>query len=452
MVACRRTIGISFHNGRDHLAVDCTSMRVERLKRWHWALVGCFLGLVVAWAWGSVQESAGLLASPTLGAEEFERLLGEGLFHGHPWVKDIRLHRDGDRDWVTMKVLRPDPKDPHPKNPRRYRYVGEQLNATTPFMPDFREFPTQTVMIRINPSAISKAHNLGKHENEGALPLWVNGAAARVDEIAARLHLENWNIQTGDWADPGSSAQVGLTLRPAHYDMMIVLSAKQQTPPTASELNVKFNRHDVPLSGPSVVSSGLVFKASIPRDYFVGGDKQIFEFSRSGAPVRIWEIRLIDPTYSVADYLAFLRQSRPDLSFGSAWWETGWVRYTLCALIGAALFAGCAPFFVLLFLGAQSKSLDGEYDLDRFKGEAAKEASTANAEVELDLTALEAKVAEGLRPRIAASAAEVSPPPPVKQLDGDSDRPAIVEADREAEEFQGEFYPVARPHKHEQKP
>jgi hypothetical protein len=37
-------------------------------------------------------------------------------------------------------------------------------------------------------------------------------------------------------------------------------------------------------------------------------------------------------------------------------------------------------------------------------------------------------------------------------LSGDSDRPAVVAADEEPEEYQGEFYPVARPHKHDQKP
>lgn len=425
-------------------------MRVERLKRWHWALVGCFLGLVVAWAWGSVQESAGFIAPPTLGSEEFERLLGEGPLQGRPRIKNITLHEDAGHDWVTMKVLRPDPKDPHPKNPRRYRYMSQQLNATTPFLPDFREFPTQTVMIRINPSAISKAHTLGKHENEGALPLWVNGAAARVGEIASRLDLESWKIQTGDWADPGSSAQVAVTLRPARYDVMIVLSSKQEKPPAASELSVKFNGHDVRLSGPTPASSGLAFKASIPRDSFVAGEKQTFEFSRGAEPVRIWEIRLIDPTYSVADYLAFLKRSRPELGFGSAWWEIGWVRYAMCALIGAVLFAAFAPLVVLLFLGAQGKSYDPEYDLTRFKGEAEKEAPKAKGEEEFDLAALEAKVAEGSQPRVVAPAAPS--PPPVPNLSGDSDRPAAIQVEQEPEEFQGEFYPVARPHKHDHKP
>lgn len=426
-------------------------MRVENLKRWHWALVGCFVGLVVAWAWGSVRESGGFGESPTMGAEAFERLLGEGPMQGHLRFKNITLHQDNGHNWVTMKVLGPDPSDPHPKNPRRYRYVRQQLNATTPFMPDFRQFPTQTVMIRINPSAISKAHNLGRHEDEGALPLWVNGAAARVEEVAGRLHLDGWKIQTGDWADPGDSSQMALTLRPSNYDLMIVLSTKQEKPPAASDLIVKMNGHAVPLSGPAPSSSGLAFRGTIQRDWFTGGATQSFEFSRGSQPIRLWEVRLIDPTYSVVDYLAFLKQSRPDLSFGNAWWETGWIRYAICGLIGAALFAGFAPLLVVLFIGAQGKSQDPAYDLNRFKGEAQKQSTTVKVDEELDLSALEARVAEGLKPRVAAAQAQPAASPPPAKLSGDSDRPAVIAADEEPEEYQGEYYPVARPHKHDQK-
>lgn len=414
-------------------------------------MIGCFLGLVVAWAWSNVQESGGFGDSPTMGADEFERLLGEGPMQGHPRIKNITLHHDKGHFWVTMKVLRPDPKDPHPKNPRRYRYVLEQLNATTPFMPDFREFPTQTVMLRINPSAISKAHSLGRHEDEGALALWVNGAAARVEEIAGRLRLESWKIQTGQWADPGASAQMALMLRAAHYDLMIVLSSTQEKPPAASELTVKFNDHDVPLTGPVPSSSGLAFKGSILRDWFVNGDRQAFEFSRATEPVRIWEVRLIDPTYSVADYLAFLKQTRPDLNFGNAWWETGWIRFLICAGIGGVLFAGLGPLLVLLFIGAQRRSDEPAYDLDRFKGEQKKQPVGPTAEEELDLSALEAKLTEGVSAVANTSAPIATAPTPAPKLTGGPDAAPPDESEKEPEEYQGEFYPVARhsAHKHD---
>lgn len=427
-------------------------MRVEQLKRWQWALIGCFLGLVVAWAWGGVQDSGGISDPATIGAEAFERLLREPPMQGHPRVKGITLHHEKSRYWVTLKALGPDPMDPHPKNPRRYRYVREQLNATTPFMPDFRDAPSETVMIRVNPSAISKSHGVGRHEEEGSLPLWVNGAAARLPEIPARLQLKGWKIEPGVSADPGASAEMALALRPANYQLMIVLSSKQDKPPTSNDLIVKLNGHPVALSGPAPVTSGLAFKGLLSRDGFVPGSIQSIEFSRGAEPVRIWEMRLIDPTYSVADYLSFVKQSRPELDFSSAWWETLWVRYVLCGATGGILFGLFAPLVVLLFTGAQSSNQDPAYDLDRFKGEPKQQQQTASEKSEeIDLSAMEAKLAEGLEPRASTSPQAPPPPPPAPvELRGDADRPAPIEADESPEEYKGEFYPVARhpSHKH----
>ena len=91
-------------------------MRVEQLKRWQWALIGCFLGLVVAWAWGSVQDSGGL-ASRRHRRRRVRAAAAQPPMQGHPRIKGLTLHHDESRYWVTLKVLGPDPKDPHPKNP-----------------------------------------------------------------------------------------------------------------------------------------------------------------------------------------------------------------------------------------------------------------------------------------------------------------------------------------------
>lgn len=422
-------------------------MRIEQLKRWHWALVGLCMGFVVAWAWGNVRDSGGFGDPKTVGADAFERLLKEGPLQGHPRVKGITIHQDDGRFWVSMKVLEPDPKDPHPKNPRRYRYVSEQLNATTPYMADFRDAPTQTVSVRVNPSAVSKAHGLGKHADEGALALWVNGAAARVDEIAARLHLQGWTIKSGEWADPGAGAQVGIVLRPAEYQLMVVLSSKQEKPPTLSDLTVKMNGHRLALTGPTAVISGTAFKGIVPREFLVAGDRQVLEFSRQANPVKIWEVRLIDPTYSVADYLNYLKGSRPDLGFATAWWETAWARCAVCGGGGAILFALLAPLSVLLFTGAKRADSSGDpaYDLDRFKGEATNKPSESRLEDELDLAAMEAKLAEGSEPRVAGAAGRPAAPSPAAPIELSSD-PVVraAQTDKEREDYKGEFYPVAR--------
>jgi hypothetical protein len=211
------------------------------------------------------------------------------------------------------------------------------------------------------------------------------------------------------------------------------------------------NGHDVPLSGPVATSSGPAFKATILRAWFVGGQTQALEFSRGARPVKIWEVRLIDPTYSVADYLAFLKQARPDLSFGNAWWETGWVRFALCAGAGGVLLAVFAPWVVLLFIGPQGRTRDFDYDLDRFKGGPAEQPPASATDAELDLSSLEAQVAEGSAPGAATPPSQAVAPSPPPKLGGEPDRLPLIEADNEPEEYAGEFYPVARhsSHKHD---
>jgi hypothetical protein len=426
---------------------------MEHLRRWQWAVIGLFVGIIAGWIWSSVEDS-GLSDATTLGSQQLERLLSAKPLEGRPRIKRITVHEQDGRYTVWMKVLQPDPNDPHPKNPRHYRYASERLNPTTPFLPDFRESPTQSVMWRINPSALTKPPVSGKRVAEGALPLWINGAAVRGD-VSRWMQLKDWKPGPDDGRDPGSGAEVSLALRPATYQLHIALSQAQEKPASAQDLTITFNGSPLPPAVLLKSGSGTVLETTLPREGFVAGEDQVLRFSRKDRPVKIWEIRLIDPHYSIVDYLTYAESQHPEIKFSKAWWDTAHARYLICTIGGVVFFGGIWPTIVRLLTGAQPDTgKDGEdYDLDRFKGEAPKNETLSEPLPEVDTSQMEEELAKGAKPRGAVqdqSQAESAPVP----LRAEPLAPVpIVDADRNSAEYKGEYYPVVRPagDKHEGK-
>ena len=422
-------------------------MGIEHLKRWQWAVIGLFIGLAVAWIWSSLQSSGGLRDAVTLGSEQFQRALNAPPLQGHPKIKGITVHENEGRYSVGMKVLEPDPADPHPKNPRHFRYITEWLNPTSPFLPAWRESPTQTVMWRVNPSAVASGPSAGRHSTT-ALPVWINGAAVQGGFVPG-FALKDWKIEVGQWSDPGSGAELSLPLRPATYQMMIVLSRAQEQPVSPDELTVTFNGNVLPPLVAATKASGSTFETSLPRVAFASGDTQLLRFSRKNEPVKIWEVRLIDPNYTIVDYLNYAKLKHPELNVAAAWWDAPRVKYPLCAIIGVVFFGGIWPTIVKLLTGAQGGQSNQEtaYDLSRFQGEGAKQ---NRAEPSLpdgdELSDLEAELRKSLQLQATAAAESKPPLPPAPiQMTSEPVAPAAPpEPDRPAN-YQGEYYPVVRP-------
>ena len=108
-------------------------MSVAEFKRWHWALIGLALGLIVSLWRGWVGPEAALIDRPTLEAADFEKLILQKNAAGQPMVRDIRVHSVVDGTyWLTaQQVLRDDTI----RNNRRERYVPVKIPARTPFVP-----------------------------------------------------------------------------------------------------------------------------------------------------------------------------------------------------------------------------------------------------------------------------------------------------------------------------
>jgi len=421
-------------------------MRIEYLKRWQWAVIGLLVGTAVAWIWSSLQASGGLGDSVTLGSEQFERGLNAQPLGGHPKIKNITVHENEGRSSVWMKVLEPDPTDPHPKNPRHYRYVNERLNPTSPFLPAWRESPSQTVMWRVNPSAVASAPSAGRHSS-GPLPLWINGAA--IQSIFVReFSLKDWQIQAGQWSDPGAGADLNLPLRPASYQMMVVLSRAQEKSVSADGLSITFNGKPLPPLVAAKKSSGFTLETTIPREAFTAGESQTLRFSRKNEPVKVWEVRLIDPTYSILDYLNYAKQKHPDLSFASAWWDAPRVKYPLCGVIGLVFFGGVWPTLIKLLIGAESRQAGGpKYDLDRFHGDAPREEPVAMVPPDGDeLSDLEDELRKSLElQNVASNPSKSAAAPAPVQLTAEPVAPIPAANPDHLAHYEGEYYPVVRP-------
>jgi len=420
-------------------------MGIEHLKRWQWAVIGLIVGLAVAWIWSSLQGSGGLRGSVTLGSEQFERGLNAQPLEGHPKIKGITVHENEGRYSVWMKVLEPDPADPHPKNPRHYRYMSEWLNPTSPFLPGWRESPSQSVMWRVNPSAVASAPSAARHSS-GPLPLWINGAAVQ-GNLVKWFTLKDWKIQVGQWSDPASGADLSLPLRPATYQMMIVLSQAQEKPVSADELTVTFNGNALPALAAEKKASGSTLLTTLPRDAFVPGESQTLRFSRKSDPVKIWEVRLIDPYYTIIDYLNYARQKRPDLHFANAWWDAPRVKYPLCGLIGILFFGGIWPTLVKLLTGGQAgkTAKEAEYDLSRFQHESSSQEPVTVPQTDgSELSALEEELRKSLEIEAAVSEKPKVPAPAPMQLSAEPVAPVPAREENRPANYQGEYYPVVR--------
>jgi hypothetical protein len=221
-------------------------------------------------------------------------------------------------------------------------------------------------------------------------------------------------------------------------------------------LKITFNGHE--LAPPVLLkhASGPVLETALPQEEFVAGDAQTLRFSRKDQPVKIWEIRLIDPHYSIADFLGYVQTKNPALKFSKAWWDSTRAQYILCCIGGVLFFGGIWPTVVRLLTGSEPERSKegGEYDLDRFKGEPPKQGVEPKLSGELDTSALEDELAKGAKPRVAGQDSLPATAAPTTVLNSEPVKPIpVADEANDSAEYKGEYYPVVRPSgdKHERK-
>ena len=408
-------------------------MSIEGLRQWHWAVIGLIAGLLFGWAWNSFNQSGGLEAARTIDPRRFEEALKRPPLRGYPWVKNLRLHQDQGHYVLTMKQLQVDPAEKHPENARHYLYVPVRLNGGPPYLP---ETASQTVRVVVDPAS------------GWPNTLQINGNPSYSNSL---LKLDRWQLGQST-IQPGTAAEIGLVLRPAEYRLSIFADPAMQSAVSMKGLSIKFNgRQLAPLSRRRS-SAKEVWQTTVPRDAFIGGDWQTFQFNDNSHSMRIRRIELEDPRYTVLDYLDFARRGNPQLSWGMAWWDRPALAIPAFGAAGLVLIGVIWPLVLRLLIGAGfgRRLPEVQYDLDRFQREPTP-ASPADVKTDsamAQLLELEKRMEQELESAPAAPAASTikaaceAPP----QLANRSDSPIGLTqpAPETNHEYSGEYYPVDR--------
>jgi hypothetical protein len=166
-------------------------------------------------------------------------------------------------------------------------------------------------------------------------------------------------------------------------------------------------------------------------------------------------------TYTVRDYVHDLSKTEAGAAvrYRFAWWRRPATLVGLWAAGSTLLIGGVWPTVLNLLTGAgfgRRTPKDPDYDLSRFKSEpdAGKSESPAAdaAAVEDHVRRLEEELARGLTAGVGAAGRDHPPqPPPVKPLVA-APLEVPAPAGDEDKEYQGEFYPVVKPHHDEPLP
>lgn len=159
----------------------------------------------------------------------------------------------------------------------------------------------------------------------------------------------------------------------------------------------------------------------------------------------------------VRHYLAAIRRDHPNvpLHYRYAWWRETWAVFLLWTATSLVLIGVVWPSLISLAsgggLGFKRWQLDSQYDLDRFRNEAAKQEGSlgASADDAQHLRQLNEELEKHLESdskEITTSADQSSKQPlapPEHRLDGEV-LDAVAPPPAEEHEYSGDFYPVER--------
>jgi prepilin-type N-terminal cleavage/methylation domain-containing protein len=306
-------------------------MGVAHLKRWHWILISLVVGLAVGYILASVGPE-GLAFSGkhnSISQADFERAVARKAIDGNPVVKKLSVYPDGNKMLITCAILE---RSDDPKNPLKNGYKDFVLPTSIPFEPvaDLK----QTVSVGIHPAAP------GGRWFSGPGMVKVNGWPRPVPAAFAGWKI----IDSGSGnADPGKDATVTLALRPAKY--LLTITAPGISAKAIARLSLKLNDHALPALQP-FQENATMWQTTVTRDAFIAADQQVLHVARGDTPIPIREMRLLDTTYTVVDYLSEVAATHPQASYRVGWWTQPKAAYSVCMLASLLLVGGIWPTIV----------------------------------------------------------------------------------------------------------
>jgi phage tail protein X len=235
---------------------------------------------------------------------------------------------------------------------------------------------------------------------------------------------------------------------------------------TLNSLAARFYHRDTPMGVKAIIAANPSL-----RDANGPAGLKIQEWNgwRRGSPGAYWIPWNPADQHTISDFLVatnqFLRaQQGPSaipISFHYRWWESSKYGY-VAWMIATFLIVGVIwpTLLAVMIKGGLGKMTPQEYDLSRFKG--GPEPAVAVAPVAVskgDMQRLR-ELEESMEATLKASATGApsvatapTPAPVVKKLEGGpAEAPTLPMAPEEKKDYQGEYYPVAKPHGKDEKP
>lgn len=394
-------------------------MDVTHLKRWHWIAISLVVGLAIGYIQSSLGPEGFAFSGQhnSIGQEDLERAIARKPIGGKPVVKNLRVYPDGNKFLLECSVLQ---RSKDPRDPSKTSYKDFLLATDVPFQPvaDLR----QTVNVGIHPAATPRFH-LGT-AGLVKVNMWPHPIVAK---------FEGWKTIDSTAADPGADGSVAFPLRPAEYQL--TFSAVGATTAQMAHVTLKLNNHPLPpLQPASHGGDSSLWQTTVTPDGFIRADRQVLHVSRGDEPVAVREIRLLDPTYTVVDYLSEVAVSHPEASYRMAWWTNPKAAYSVWTLGSLILIGGIWPTLVRAVAGP----LPVEIDQQKPKENAPEPANTpeqplaGSGTVRADeRNGVLAQAKSDSVPKLTADLLE----PPVLV-------PSVPKPDKK--DFKGVYYPVKR--------
>jgi prepilin-type N-terminal cleavage/methylation domain-containing protein/prepilin-type processing-associated H-X9-DG protein len=247
----------------------------------------------------------------------------------------------------------------------------------------------------------------------------------------------------------GLAAGFAFTLSQAQRDSVMrrPLSAEQFVAGLNAPQGLPGSVHDLVI-GPAEDGGNLVTGEVLLR-----GEDRPFAFYATRPFVAAPDVH----ANSVLDYVTSIKQTGRDIIYRNPWWQATWIVLTVSALAGLAVIGGVWPTIInLILLGSLHRPAQAKdaYDLERFVAEPPtppvekKRLTRADEDRLCEIEKqIESSLSQNSVPAAVPAASSAIADNVVKLSSGPLQASAPQLA-QDPKEYQGEFYPVVKPHEH----
>lgn len=434
-------------------------MGIENLKWWHWVVIALVLGPLGAWIQLQIGPRGNVSQRTTMAPDFFEASAlraGTGREADDDAApRDLTVYPlDGGAFLATLWApTQGDQRERVRKNAKALIVKEQEIVAPTPYKP-LNPLP--------NPPHLELSFAVMDRDNR-----W-DDAEARWHAMKLReVRQTGWKTVREGARDPGTGggAEVEFPLRRAACEL-IVLPARTSAS-RAADVSVEFNGKPLGALQSDPSAKVPAWRTAVPAERFVAGRQSLRFVRKPGTqPIALRGIEVVNPQYTVVDFLNDVRQRNTKLAFSyRSSWEPR--RAYLYWTVGSLVAVGVAwPLLLKLLIGTGfgRAPAEPEYDLNRFKGglDRAKVVKPpppdAEEQLEQHIKAFEEQLEQELTDQPLPRLEPEEVPPltrvqPARVFSGAVEEPTAggEPGVDEHKEYGGEFYPVVKKVEHVEK-